>query len=202
MKNNLIKKINWKKFDNLLPVIVQNYATGTILMLGYMNQEALEKTIKQKKVCFYSRTKERLWTKGETSNNFLIPKEYSLDCDNDALLIKAKPKGPTCHTGQISCFHTEEETQGFLSELFEVIQQRKEKMPSDSYTASLFQEGLNKICEKVEEESEEVIRAAKSETKQRVVEESIDVVYHLFVLITQQGISWEELMEEVKKRRD
>lgn len=188
------------KTNPLIPAIIQNANTRQVLMLGYMNEESLLKTRKTKKVWFYSRSKKRLWKKGEESGNELLVQEILPDCDQDALLIKVIPKGPTCHTGDVSCFSPEKE-QSPIEELFETIQERKNTMPKNSYTASLFREGLEKICAKVEEESEEVIRAAKSETKKRLIEESVDVMYHLFVLLAEKEVDLNEIEKEMKKRK-
>ncbi|NIS70460.1 MAG: bifunctional phosphoribosyl-AMP cyclohydrolase/phosphoribosyl-ATP diphosphatase HisIE [Proteobacteria bacterium] len=193
-------KLNWKKEKGLIPAIVQDAQTGVVLMLGYMNQEALERTLETRKVWFYSRSKGRLWMKGETSGNTLELANVKTDCDKDALLVQALPKGPTCHTGSTSCF---KESQGrdVLNELYAVLIERKQNMPKGSYTAALFTKGLDTICEKVDEESGEVIQAAKEESKQRVIEESVDVLYHLFVLLVQKGVAFSELLQEVKRRR-
>src|SRR3990172_9713223 len=186
MKNNF-SNLDWKKGDGLLPVIIQNVSTRQVLMLGYMNEESFQKTQDTRKVWFFGRSKNRLWMKGEESGNELKVEEIFVDCDNDTLLIKVRPSGATCHTGAISCFSNEKESDE-MSELYETIQRRKETMPKDSYTASLFAEGLEKICAKVEEESEEVIWAAKTETRLRLIEESVDVLYHLFLLLVEKEI--------------
>lgn len=199
MKPNTTQ-IDWKKMKNLIPAIVQNAKTKQVLMLGYMNEEAFIKTQKTGKVWFSSRSKKRLWKKGEVSGNELLIQEILPDCDGDALLIKVVSKGPTCHTGDVSCFSAQKE-QNCVEELFETIQERKKTLPNNSYTASLFREGLDKICVKVEEESEEVIRAAKKETKQRLIEETVDVLYHLLILLVQKEISWNDISGEIQKRR-
>jgi len=197
---NLIKKINWQKNKGLVPAIIQDFNTGAVLMLGYMNQESLVKTLKTNKVWFYSRSRQRLWMKGEISKNTLTPIEIKPDCDNDTLLIKARPAGPTCHKGNYSCFK-ERSKLDELPDLFKVIQDRKTLMPKNSYTASLFKAGLDKISLKVAEEGLEVVQAAQKETKRRLTEESVDLVYHLFVLLVQKGINLEEFQAEVKKRK-
>ncbi len=196
-----LSKVDWKKGDGLIPAIIQDSKTGLVLMLGFMNKEALQKTLKTKKVWFYSRTRKRLWMKGETSKNILKLVDVKLDCDQDTLLIKAEPTGPTCHTGNWTCFDEEPEGQGILTELFALIESRKKKMPKDSYTTHLFSRGLKKICAKVEEESGEVIQAATQETKKRLIEESVDLLYHLFVLLVEKKIAFEEILEEVQLRR-
>ncbi|MBT4917083.1 bifunctional phosphoribosyl-AMP cyclohydrolase/phosphoribosyl-ATP diphosphatase HisIE [Candidatus Peregrinibacteria bacterium] len=192
-----IKKLDFEKMNGLLPVIVQDSCDNTVLMLGFMNLEALEKTIEDKKVTFFSRTKERLWQKGESSGNFLEVEEILSDCDEDSLLIMAKPVGPTCHTGEKSCFGAEGD---FLRRLFSLIAERKSKMPEGSYTTSLFDAGLDRILEKIDEESAEVVVAAKSEGRQRLIEESCDLIYHMYVLLAEEGICLDDLEEELRKR--
>ena len=189
-------KINWRKIGNLIPAIIQDSKTLEVLMLGYMNKQALQKTIKTGRVFFYSRTKSRLWMKGETSGNILEVADIKSDCDNDCVLIKANPKGPTCHRGTKTCF-----TGNIFEELYSVIESRRKTLPEKSYTAYLFREGTKKICEKVEEESKEVIKAAKSETKRRLTEESVDLIYHLFVLTAKKNISVSDLEKEIANRR-
>lgn len=184
----------------LTPAIIQSAVDGRVLMLGYMNTAALQKTLRTKKVWLYSRSKKRLWMKGETSGNILRFQSLAKDCDQDALLIQALPEGPTCHTGSPSCFGDT----SFLSELsglYQTIRTRKKTMPKKSYTASLFRAGLQRICEKVAEESEEVIRAGKKESKQRVIEEGADVLYHLFVLLVQRRVEFAELERELGRRK-
>jgi len=196
-----ISKLDFKKMDGLIPAIVQDINTNQVLMLGFMNKAALQKTFKDKKVTFYSRTKKRLWQKGEESKNHLMLKSVSTDCDNDTLLVRAMPLGRTCHKGNYSCFNEKENPLSIFPELYEVIKERKNTKNKKSYTSFLFQKGLNKICEKVEEESDEVIKAAKKETKQRLTEESADVLYHLFVLLAHKNIELEKVAKELKKRR-
>ena len=199
MKKINIKKINWEKGDGLIPAIIQNSSTGLVLMLGYMNQEALKKTLQTGFVWFYSRTKKRLWMKGEVSKNTLTVINIKPDCDNDTLLIKVLPQGPTCHTGDTTCFKEEPKDYSF-KELFATISLRKIKLPKKSYTTSLFKAGLDKISLKVAEESLEVIHAAQKETKQRVVEETVDLLYHLFVLLVEKEVALDEIEAEIKKR--
>lgn len=198
--NDVQHKLDWKKGNGLIPTIIQDGVTGVVLMLGYMNKDALKKTLETKKVWFYSRSKRRLWMKGETSGNTLEFINMKADCDNDALLIKALPQGPTCHTGSTSCFN-EGKSYDILSRLYAVLMERKRNMPEGSYTAKLFREGLDRICEKVSEESEEVIYAAKKESKRRTIEESVDLLYHLFVLLVQEEVDFAELLQEVMRRR-
>jgi len=192
-----IKKLDFEKMDGLIPVVVQNYCTKKVLMVAFMDEAAVIKTLEDDKVTFYSRTKKRLWQKGESSGNFLFVKEILIDCDSDSLLIMADPVGPTCHTGTRSCFGARED---FLRELFEIIKKRKIEMPKGSYTSELFEEGLSKILAKIDEESAEVIQAAESEGKQRLIEESCDLLYHLFVLLAQENISLDDIYDELRSR--
>jgi phosphoribosyl-AMP cyclohydrolase / phosphoribosyl-ATP pyrophosphohydrolase len=193
-------KINWKKVDGLLPAVIQDVGTGAVLMLGYMDKTALAKTKKTGFVWFYSRTKKRLWKKGETSGNTLRVKDIKLDCDGDTLLVSVIPSGPVCHTGTVSCFGNETGTDA-IRELFAMIEKRKIDMPKGSYTASLFKAGLNRIALKVSEESLEVVQSATKETKKRLVEESIDLIYHLFVLLSAKAVTLNTLENEIRKRR-
>lgn len=196
MKLN-IEKLDFAKMNGLLPVVVQNSCDKSVLMLGFMNREALEATIKDGKVTFFSRAKGRLWQKGESSGNFLEVDEILSDCDEDSLLIMANPVGPTCHTGEKSCFGSSGD---FLRQLFALIQKRKEDMPKGSYTTSLFEAGLDRILEKIEEESNEVIVAAEKEGRQRLIEESCDLLYHLYVLIVENGIDLDDIENELRGR--
>ena len=198
MKKDL-SKLDFSKLNGLVPAIVQDSETRQVLMLGFMNKEALQKTLSDGKVTFFSRGKKRIWKKGETSGNFLQVLEIKVDCDSDSLLIIAKPVGPTCHTGTESCFGKSEFD---LMQLFKLIKKRKEKMPENSYTSSLFNDGPDKILAKIEEETEEVVRAAKSEGKQRLIDESCDLLYHLFVLLNNEGISIIDIQEELNKRHN
>lgn len=193
-------KLNFKKLDGLIPAIVQNRSTMQILMLGFMNEEAYKKTLKSGKVTFWSRTKKRLWQKGETSGNYLEVVDIKTDCDKDSLLILANPQGPTCHTGKYSCFGDKENNILFLKKLFDLIRDRKKKRPKNSYTTSLFKKGLDEIVKKVGEESVEVIIAAKSETKKRLVEESADLLYHLLVLLAEKEVDLDEVVAELAQR--
>jgi phosphoribosyl-ATP pyrophosphohydrolase/phosphoribosyl-AMP cyclohydrolase len=205
----LTEKINWDKAGGLLPAIVQDAKSSRVLMLGYMNKNALNKTIETKKVWFYSRSKKRLWMTGEESKNYLYLAETKIDCDGDALLIKANPTGPTCHTMKMSCFDVYQSMAtvkktidvGIVAELFNVIKERKEKMTDGSCTVNLFKEGIDKINAKIMEEAEEVCRAGKQETKQRLIEESVDVLYHLMVLLVNNEVELEDILGEVRKRR-
>lgn len=194
-----ISKLDFTKSGELVPAIVQNAETLEVLMLGFMNKEAMKKTILDGKMTFFSRSKNRLWQKGETSGNFLKVVDVKCDCDNDTLLFLVTPNGPVCHTGESSCFLKD----GFnLLMLYKLIKERRNLMPKDSYTSFLFDAGLEKILEKVEEESKEVLQAAKSEGKQRLIEESCDLIYHLFVLLNSENIGMEEIEKELKRRRE
>jgi phosphoribosyl-ATP pyrophosphohydrolase/phosphoribosyl-AMP cyclohydrolase len=194
------RKINWKKGQGLVPAIIQDADNGLVLMLAYMNKAALAKTLKSKRVWFYSRSRQRLWMKGESSRNVLRLVNLKLDCDNDTLLVKARPAGPVCHTGDLTCFK-ETDHKNTLRQLFNVIQDRKKKLPNNSYTAVLFKAGLDKIALKVVEESLEVIQAAQKETRKRLTEETVDLLYHVLVLLVDRKVSWSEIEAEVIKRR-
>lgn len=202
MNKNILKQVNWKKMNNLIPAIIQDSNGLRVLMLGYMNEESLKKTLKDKKVWFYSRSRQRLWQKGEKSGNLLKVENIFIDCDNDTLLITVKPAGPVCHTGEKDCFGIGDKWFGLeaFAALFELIEKRKKLMPECSYTTSLFKEGLNKICAKIGEESGEVIKAATKETKGRLVSESVDLMYHLFVACVQRDVGIEEIFSEMRKR--
>lgn len=202
MKKFDVKQLNFAKLGGIIPVVIQDVETKAVLMLGFMNEEALSKTIESKKVTFWSRTKKRLWEKGEVSGNTLKLTSISADCDNDILLILAKPQGPICHTGAYSCFGTEKQSGlKFLQELFDLIVARKKELPKDSYTTSFFKEGLVKILAKLEEESGEVLQAAKKETRKRLIEESSDLLYHLFMLLAQKNISLDDIAQELQYRK-
>ena len=202
MKKFNVKQLNFAKLDGIVPAIVQDVETKAVLMLGFMNKEALGKTIESKKVTFWSRTKKRLWEKGEIFGNALKLISISADCDNDTLLILAKPQGPTCHTGAYSCFGMKKQNGlEFLHDLHDLIVSRKKELPKNSYTASLFREGLGKILEKIEEESGEVLQAAKKETRKRLIEESSDLLYHLFVLLAKKNISLSNIIQELQRRK-
>ena len=188
-----------KNADGLLPVIIQDATTLKVLMLGYMNKESYEKTVAEGKVCFFSRTRQKLWTKGETSGNFLYVKDMYVDCDSDTLLIKADPVGPTCHRGTTSCFDTPED-EGFIRTLAKVIKGRHEEMPEGSYTTKLFIKGVKSIAKKVGEESSETIIEAVSGKRDRFVYEASDLIYHMLVLMEQMDVSIEDLESELALR--
>lgn len=200
MKTMDLKNIDFKKMNGLLPAIVQDAQTSQILMLGFMNEESLQKTVRTKKVWFFSRSKGRLWMKGELSKNILKVVSIVPDCDNDTLLIQAIPTGPACHTGEISCF-TGALPVNFLIELWNTIKARQKGLPQNSYTASLFKEGIDAIVQKVGEEATEVVIAGKNKSKQRLVEESSDLLYHLSVLLISKGVSLQQIYNELYKRR-
>lgn len=185
--------------DGLLPVVVQDAATLKVLMLGYMNREAYEKTLAEGRVTFFSRTRNTLWTKGETSGHYLNVESMYLDCDKDTLLIKANPIGPTCHRGTTSCFDTPE-NEGFIRHLQSVIQQRHREMPEGSYTTKLFIKGVKKIAQKVGEEAVESVVEAVDGNRDRFIYEASDMVYHLLVLLEQMGCSIEDLERELQLR--
>lgn len=193
-------KLNFKKFGGLIPAIIQNASTNQVLMLGFMNEDAYKLTLKTGVVTFWSRTKKRLWQKGESSENYLKTVKIVSDCDNDTLLISVIPTGPTCHTGRYSCFGDKDRNVTFFNELFELIKNRKASDLKKSYTKSLFDKGTNEIIKKIGEESVEVIIAAKSETKKRLVEESCDLLYHLFVLLASKSIEIDDVIKELLKR--
>lgn len=185
--------------DGLVPVIIQDNTTLKVLMLGYMNAEALAKTQEEGKVTFWSRSKNRLWTKGETSNNFLYVNDIYVDCDSDTLLVKATPAGPTCHRGTTSCFDTPD-NEGFIRELSKVIKGRHEQMPEGSYTTKLFIKGVKTIAKKFGEESTESVIEAVSGNKDRFLYEACDVVYHYLVLLEEMGIEISDLENELALR--
>ncbi len=188
-----------KNADGLIPAIIQDDRTRQVLMLGYMNAEAYEKTVAEGRVTFYSRTKGRLWTKGETSGNFLTVRSIAKDCDNDTLLIRVEPAGPVCHTGSHSCFGGRL-NEGFIGTLQEVIQQRHRDMPEGSYTTKLFTKGVKKIAQKVGEEAVETVIEAVDNNNPDLVYEASDLIYHLLVLLENQGLSIKDLEEELARR--
>ena len=191
----------FEKLNGLIPAVVADVSNGQVLMLGFMNKEALEKTIETKLVTFYSRTKKRLWTKGETSKNYLHLVDIKPDCDSDTLLVYAKPDGNTCHTGNYSCFGAENYSSiNFLNDLFALIKDRKEKMPEGSYTTKLFESGANRIIQKVGEEAIETVIAAKNRDKNEIVNETSDLIYHLFVMLAEQGIEFKEIVDNLESR--
>lgn len=194
-------ELDFEKMGGLVPAIIQDNYTKKVLMLGFMNQEALNKTIETGKVTFFSRTKNRLWTKGEESGNFLNVVSIKEDCDKDTLLIKVNPVGPVCHTGTDTCWgETNDEPIMFLSYLQDFIAKRYAEMPEKSYTTSLFQAGINRMAQKVGEEAVETVIEATNGTDDRLIYEASDMIYHLIVLLTSKGMRIEDLATELKKR--
>ena len=191
--------IDFTKGDGLVPVIIQNNNTLQVLMLGYMNQEAYNKTKTENKVTFFSRSKNRLWTKGEESGNFLFVKNIQIDCDNDTILIKADPEGPTCHTGSTSCFK-EETAKGFLYELQETINNRIDSNDENSYTNKLYKSGINKVAQKVGEEAVELVIEAKDNNDELFKNEAADLLYHYLILLKAKGFVLENIEAVLKKR--
>jgi phosphoribosyl-ATP pyrophosphohydrolase/phosphoribosyl-AMP cyclohydrolase len=199
-KNPDMTSLDFEKAGGLIPVVVQDVDTSKVLMLGYMNKEAYERTLQEGFVYFYSRSRKKLWKKGETSGNFLQVIEIKTDCDSDSLLVKVKPHGNVCHTGSYSCFNEPRQKPSFLYALQKVIRDRKEKMPEGSYTTSLFTKGVNKIAQKVGEEAVELIIEAKDDNRDLFLNETADLLYHLLVLITEKGYSLEEAEEVLRQR--
>jgi len=199
-----MKEIDFEKMDGLVPAIVQDDRTGRVLMLGYMNREAYEKTLATGLVTFYSRSRQTLWTKGETSGNLLHLKSIAVDCDGDALLVKATPDGPTCHLGTDTCWGETNTASSlmFLSELQDFIEKRHEEMPEGSYTTSLFRDGLNRMAQKVGEEALETVIEATNGTNDRLIYECSDMFYHLIVLLTSKGLRIEDVARELQERHD
>jgi len=194
-------KIDFEKMGGLIPAIIQDSATSKVLMLGFMNEEAYAKTKETGMVTFFSRTRNRLWTKGETSGNFLKVVQMLVDCDNDTLLIKAIPAGPVFHTGKDTCFgEKNQEDVMFLKFLQDFIEQRRQEMPEGSYTTSLFNKGVNRMAQKVGEEAVETVIEATNGTEEGFIYEASDLVYHLIVLLTSKGLRLEDLARELKKR--
>ena len=197
-------KIDFEKCGGLVPAIIQDAQTKNVLMLGYMNQEALDKTLETKKVTFWSRSRNCLWIKGETSGNFLHLIDIKIDCDNDTLLVKANPDGPTCHTGTDTCWGevNEQNPLLFLTELQDFINRRHDEMPEGSYTTKLFKDGINKIAQKVGEEALETVIEATNGTSEHLVYEASDLLYHLVVMLASKGLRIEQVAEELHKRHD
>ncbi|BDU22375.1 bifunctional phosphoribosyl-AMP cyclohydrolase/phosphoribosyl-ATP diphosphatase HisIE [Dyella sp. GSA-30] len=195
--------LDWAKGDGLLPAVVQHHLSGEVLMLGYMNREALEQTLRDGKVTFYSRSKARLWTKGESSGHVLASKSVRIDCDADTLLIGAEPHGPTCHLGTSSCFGQSEEVRpplGFLAELDAVVAQRNAERPAGSYTTQLFEGGIRRIAQKVGEEGVETALAAAVQGDEELLGEAADLVFHLTVLLRARGLGLADVVSVLAKR--
>lgn len=196
-----MEKIDFNKMNGLVPAIIQDEETNKVLMLGFMNEEAYLKTLELGKVTFFSRSKQRLWTKGEESGNFLLVVSMSNDCDQDTLLIKVRPTGPVCHTGADTCWgEKNEDDMGFLRVLQDLIDQRKIDMPEGSYTTHLFQKGKRKITQKVGEEAVETVIGAMADDDENFLYEGADLLYHLLVLLTYKGYRIEDLVQELKHR--
>jgi phosphoribosyl-ATP pyrophosphohydrolase/phosphoribosyl-AMP cyclohydrolase len=194
-------ELDFEKMNGLIPTIIQDNYTQKVLMLGFMNKEAYEKTMETGKVTFFSRTKNRLWTKGEESGNFLHVVSVKADCDNDTLLIMVHPEGPVCHKGTDTCWGDKNEQDiMFLKELQDFIDRRRQEMPEKSYTTSLFNSGVNKMAQKVGEEAVETILEACNGTDERLIYEGADLLYHLIVLLTYKGYRIEDLARELKER--
>ena len=193
--------IDFNKGNGLVPVVIQDNNTLQVLMVGYMNEEAFEKTSREKKVTFFSRSKSRLWTKGETSGNYLYVETIQADCDNDSILIKARPAGPVCHTGSTSCF-AEETAKGFIYQLEHIINQRIENDTNNSYTNKLFKKGINKVAQKVGEEAVELIIEAKDNNEDLFKNEAADLLYHLLILLKTKGINLQDIEGVLKERHE
>ena len=194
-----MNQIDFKKGNGLVPAIIQDNVTLQVLMVGFMNEEALERTNSEGKVTFFSRSKNRLWTKGETSGNFLFVKEITTDCDNDSILIKADPAGPVCHTGTRSCFNNDT-PKGFLYRLEQIVNQRISDNAKDSYTNKIFRQGINKAAQKVGEEAVELIIEAKDNNTELFKNEAADLLYHLLILFKAKGVSLTEIEDCLLKR--
>lgn len=197
-------EIDFKKQGGLVPAIIQDNITNKVLMLGYMNEDAYEQTLKTGKVTFWSRSRQCLWTKGETSGNFLNLVSIKSDCDNDTLLVRVNPVGPACHLGTDTCWGEKNETNPllFLTELQDFINKRHEEMPEGSYTTSLFKDGLNRMAQKVGEEALETVIEATNGTNERLIYEASDMFYHLIVLLTSKGLRIEDIAKELQVRHD
>ena len=194
-------KLDFEKQNGLIPAIVQDYRTHRVLMLGYMNEEAYKKTLDTKLATFFSRSRNELWTKGETSGNYLHVKELDVDCDNDTILLKADPQGPVCHTGKDTCFNEENKTGSeFIEYLSKVIKDRKENPSGASYTSSLFKKGINKIAQKLGEEAVELVIESKDDNKDLFLNEAADLLFHYLVLLEAKGIDLSEVIRVLESR--
>ncbi|MEP6675754.1 MAG: bifunctional phosphoribosyl-AMP cyclohydrolase/phosphoribosyl-ATP diphosphatase HisIE [Ferruginibacter sp.] len=194
-------KIDFNKYeDGLVPAIIQDAETNKVLMLGFMNQAAIDATNELGKVTFYSRSKQRLWTKGEESGNFLLLKEIKVDCDNDTLLVKAIPSGPVCHTGADTCFNEENKASDFLLVLEKIISDRKSNPSESSYTSSLFEKGINKIAQKVGEEAVELVIESKDDNKDLFLGEAADLLFHYLILLKAKNFQLNDVIEVLKER--
>jgi phosphoribosyl-ATP pyrophosphohydrolase/phosphoribosyl-AMP cyclohydrolase len=194
-------KVDFKKSaDGLVPAIIQDHRTGKVLMLGYMNENALMITMETGRVTFYSRTKQRLWTKGEESGNYLELRSIDSDCDNDSLLVKVQPKGPVCHTGADTCWNEKNHSQDFLSYLEDIISLRKKSDDENSYVKKLFKKGINKIAQKVGEEAVELVIEAKDNDDEKFLDEAADLMFHYLVLLNSKGFNLQSVSDILKKR--
>ena len=200
LTSEAIAALDWQKTDNLIPAIIQHAVSGEVLMLGYMNQEALAATQQSGNVTFWSRSKQRLWTKGESSGNFLTVKQITADCDRDSLLILALPHGPTCHTGTSSCFSPATTDWHFLWQLEQLLASRKSADPSSSYTASLYASGTKRIAQKVGEEGVETALAATVNDREELTNEASDLLYHLIVLLQDQDLDLSSIIANLRQR--
>ncbi len=192
--------VNFRKLGGLIPAIIVDINNDSVLMLGFMNAEALDLTLSTNKVTFFSRTKNSIWVKGETSGNFLELIDIKTDCDSDTLLVFVKPNGPTCHTGNYSCFGVKENHSKFLHQLYALIKSRKTELPEGSYTTKLYEKGTNKIIQKVGEEAIETVIAAKNRDRKEIVNEVSDLFYHLFVMLAEQDIEFDEIIDNLYSR--
>ncbi|MBS1599161.1 MAG: bifunctional phosphoribosyl-AMP cyclohydrolase/phosphoribosyl-ATP diphosphatase HisIE [Bacteroidetes bacterium] len=194
-------QVNFEKYaDGLVPAIVQDHITDKVLMLGFMSQEALDKTLQEKKVTFFSRSKKRLWTKGEESSYFLLLKDIAVDCDQDTLLIKAEPLGPVCHTGADTCWNEKNHKEDFLTYLEEIITQRKKGNDEKSYVRQLFNKGINKIAQKLGEEAVEMVIEAKDNDEKLFLNESADLLFHYLILLNAKGYNLQDVIDVLKER--
>ena len=197
----MIESLDFSKGNGLMPVIVQDSETSAVLMLGYMNRESVEKTIQDKKVTFWSRSKERLWQKGETSGNYLHYVSMEKDCDSDSLLIQAIPEGPTCHTGSYSCFNVQPDKLSILRELEILINRRAEELPENSYTTTLLKSDISLVAQKMGEEAVETVVAGLSQETEKLHEEAADLIYHLLVLLKKRDTNFDAVLDVLAKRR-
>lgn len=192
--------VDFQKSGGLVPAIIQDYLSNKVLMLGYMNRAALDQTLAEGKVTFFSRSKERLWTKGESSNNFLHLVDIAVDCDQDTLLIKARPDGPTCHTGADTCWNEKNHSNDFLQQLENVIRQRRDQPDDNSYTTSLFKRGINKIAQKVGEEAVELVIEAKDNNADLFLNEAADLLFHYLILLSAKGYELGDVVKILESR--
>ena len=201
---SLLSQVDFSKGDGLVPAIVQDADTGAVLMMAYMNREALEQTLARKRAVFFSRSKQRLWEKGETTGHTLDVVDVLADCDRDTLLVTARPRGPACHNGTVTCFGDDARTAatsiGFLARLEGIVAQRASEKPDASYTAKLLAKGINKVAQKVGEEGVETALAGVNESDQKLVEESADLLYHLLVLLRARGVKLEQVVQQLESR--